>query len=100
MTVQYVRPPEMSDPSFPTEPGRDPGRAPGRVPGRPARPLGPREVGLVMTLWTALMGGWFVWTAAGSTFPTSALALAVLALFAVVWLVGLLILGLFLVAGE
>lgn len=53
-----------------------------------------------MALWTVLMALWYAWVAASGELPTPALGLAVLGLFAGVWLFGLVILGLFLVTGE
>lgn len=68
---------------------------------RDPKPLRPRTVGLFMLLWTALMTGWFLSVAAGGSLSTPALALAVGGLIGVVWLLGLLVLGLFLVtSGE
>jgi hypothetical protein len=68
---------------------------------RDPKPLRPRTVGLFMLLWTALMTGWFLSVAIGGSLSTPALALAVGGLVGVVWLLGLLVLGLFLVtSGE
>ena len=60
------------------------------------KPLRPRTIGFLMLLWTALMTGWFLSVAAGGSLRTPALALAVGGLIGVVWLLGLLVLGLFL----
>lgn len=46
------------------------------------------------------MGTWFALVVADSAIRPVALVLAVGALFGVIWLLGLLILGLFLVGGE
>ena len=59
-------------------------------------PLRPRTIGYLMLLWTVLMTGWFLSVAAGGSLRTPALALAVGGLIGVVWLLGLLVLGLFL----
>ena len=49
-----------------------------------------------MLLWTALMAGWFLSVAAGGSLRTLALALAVGGLIGVIWLLGLLVLAMFL----
>lgn len=59
-------------------------------------PLRPRTIGFLMLLWTAGMAGWFLSVAAGGSLSTPALAIAVAGLIGVIWLLGLLILGLFL----
>lgn len=53
-----------------------------------------------MLVWTAAMGGWFVFTVVNGAIGRTALVLAVGGLFAVIWLLGLLILALFLVGGD
>jgi hypothetical protein len=63
---------------------------------RDPTPPRPRTIGFLMLLWTALMTGWFLSVAAGGSLRTPALALAVGGLIGVVWLLGLLVLGLFL----
>ena len=71
------------------------------VAGRDPKPLTPRSIGLLLVLWTALMVGWFISVAAGGALSTTAVGLAVGGLIGVVWLLGLLVLALFLVAsGE
>ncbi len=65
---------------------------------RDPTPLRPRTIGFLMLSWTALMTGWFLSVAAGDSLSTPALALAVGGLIGVVWLLGLLVLGLFLVS--
>lgn len=59
------------------------------------QPITPRAVGRLMLLWTIVLTGWFASVAANSTVQTVTLALAVAGLFGVIWLLGLLILGLF-----
>ena len=54
-----------------------------------------------MLVWTAAIGGWFAITVLNGAIGGTALVLAVGGgLFGVIWLLGLLILGLFLVGGE
>lgn len=59
-------------------------------------PLRPRTIAFLMLLWTALMTGWLLSVAAGGSLSAPAPALAVGGLIVVVWLLGLLVLGLFL----
>ena len=60
-----------------------------------------RQVGALMLIWTAVMGAWFAITVINGAIGDTALVLAVGGgLLGVIWLFGLLILGLFLVAGE
>lgn len=70
--------------------------SPGPGSGPDPKPLRSRTIGILMLLWTALMTGWFLSVAAGGSLRTPALALAVGGLIGVVWLLGLLVLGLFL----
>jgi fatty acid desaturase len=72
-------------------------RAAGSGTERDPKPLRPRTIGLLMLFWTALMTGWFLSVAAGGSLSTPALALAVGGLIGVIWLLGLLVLGLLLV---
>lgn len=68
---------------------------------RDPQPLTPRTVGLLMLLWTTLMAGWFLWVAAGGSLRTLALALAVGGLIGAIWLLGVLVLAMFLgTSGE
>lgn len=75
-------------------------RPPGAGGERDPKPLRPRTIGLLMLLWTALMAGWFLTVAAGGSLRTLALGLAVGGLIGVIWLIGLLLLGLFLVSSR
>lgn len=75
----------------------------GRTPVRNRRdghsgPVGRRTVGLLLALWTTLIAAWLVSAIAGGTLTTPAVGLAVAGLIGVVWLIGLLILGAFLVS--
>ena len=63
---------------------------------RDPKPLRPRTIAFLMLLWTALMIGWFLSVSAGGSLSTPAVTLAVGGLIGVIWLLGLLILGLFL----
>lgn len=79
--------PPAADP--PTDHRRDPS------------PLTRREVGFLILIWTVAIGGWFAITVVNSAIGGTALVLAVGGgLFGAIWLLGLLILGLFLVGGE
>lgn len=60
----------------------------------------PRAVAAFAALWTVLAAGLFVSSAARGGLQTTALALAVGGLIGIAWLLGLLILVLFLVAGA
>lgn len=53
-----------------------------------------------MLVWTAAIGGWFALTVINGAIGRTALVLAVGGLFAVIWLVGMIILALFLVGGD
>lgn len=64
------------------------------------QPLSRRSVGLLMALWTVLMAVWFMVSTADGALRTSTVVLAVGGLIGIVWLLGLLMLALFLVAGE
>lgn len=85
----------MTRPSASGQPPADPPT--GRPPGRDPRPLTRREVAVLMLVWTIAMGGWFAFTIDNGAIDRTALVLAVGGLFAVIWLLGLLVLGLFLV---
>jgi len=67
--------------------------------GRDPAPLARREVAALILVWTLAMGGAYALAANGADGP-GALILAVGGLFAVIWLLGLLMLGLFLGGGE
>ena len=79
---------------------RQRGRPEGAGGRRDPKPLRPRTVSLLMLLWTALMAGWFLTVAAGGSLRTPALGLAVGGLIGVIWLLGLLVLGLFLASSS
>ena len=53
-----------------------------------------------MLVWTIAVGGWLALTLANGAIDRTPLVLAVGGLFAVIWLLGLLIFGLFLAGGE
>ena len=53
-----------------------------------------------MLAWTGAMGGWFALTVINGAIGRTALVLALGGLFAVIWLLGLLILALFLAGGD
>lgn len=53
-----------------------------------------------MLIWSGIMGGWFALTLVNNAIDRVALVLAVGGLFGVIWLLGLMILALFLVGGE
>jgi hypothetical protein len=53
-----------------------------------------------MLAWSGSMGGWFAFTIVNNDIDRVALVLAVGGLFGVIWLLGLMILALFLVGGE
>ena len=79
-----------------TDDGRDAGRRPGQRSSPDPKPLRRRTVGLLMVAWTALMLGWFAYIAATAALSTAAVTLAVGGLVGAVWLIGLLMLALFL----
>lgn len=72
----------------------------GLPPRRDPRPLTRREIGILMLVWTAAMGAWFAFTVVNGAIGRTALILSVGGLFGVIWLLGLIILALFLVGGE
>jgi len=73
----------------------------GRPPRRDPIPLTRREVGFLTLIWTVAIGGWFAITLVNGNIGGTALVLAVGGgLFGAIWLLGLLILGLFLVGAE
>lgn len=72
----------------------------GRPPTGDARTLTGREVGTLMLIWTAAVGGWFAILVVDGSIRPAALVLAVGGLFALIWLLGMLILGLFLAGGD
>jgi hypothetical protein len=82
--------------------GEDPsGRPrPDRRERRDPRPLRAREVAFLMFVWTAILASSFGVTVLGGAIGRLALVLAVGGLFAVIWLFGLVILGLFLARGD
>lgn len=53
-----------------------------------------------MLVWTVAMGGWFALTVVHGAIGRTALVLAVGGLFAVIWLLGLMILAFFRVAVD
>jgi len=55
---------------------------------------------LLVLAWTSVMGGWFAFVVVDGSIRPVTLVPAVGGLFAVIWLLGVLILGLFLVGGE
>ena len=62
--------------------------------------LRPRTIGFLLLFWTALMIAWFLSVAADGSLPSPALAVVVGGFIGVIWLLGLLILGLFLVRSD
>lgn len=52
-----------------------------------------------MLIWSGIMGAWFAVTVVNNGIDRVALVLAVGGLFGVIWLLGLMILALFLVGG-
>ena len=80
------------------EPAPDPRTR--RVPRRDPRPLTRRDVGLSVLAWTTIMGGWFAFVVVDGSIRPVALVLAVGGLFTVIWLLGVLILALFLVDDD
>lgn len=63
---------------------------------RDSESIRPRTVSVLMLLWTGSMIAWFLSALVGGLLPTPAVALAVGGLIGVVWLLGVLVLSLFL----
>ena len=63
-------------------------------------PVSRRAVGLLMLTWTALMLAWFLYLGAAGTLTTTGVKLAVGGLVGGVWLIGLLMLAMFLVSSP
>ena len=53
-----------------------------------------------MLVWSAAMGGWLAFSVVEGAIRPAALVLAVGGLFGVIWLLGLVVLALFLVGAE
>lgn len=83
-----------------SEPGDQAAGETGGRPGRDPATLARREVAALMLVWTVVLGGWYVLAVVNGADGPGALVLAVGGLFAVIWLLGLLMLGLFLDGGE
>ena len=83
-----------------TDDDHDTGRGPGQRSSPDPKPLRPRTVGLLMVVWTTLMLGWFAYIAATAALSTAAVTLAVGGLVGSVWLIGLLMLAVFLSKPE
>ena len=79
-----------------TDDDHDAGRRPAQRSSPDPKPLRPRTVGLLMAAWTILMLSWFAYIAATAALSTAAVTLAVGGLVGAVWLIGLLMLALFL----
>ncbi len=72
----------------------------GRPPERDPAALTRRGVGTMMLVWTMAMGGWLAFEVIDSDIRTPALVLAGGGLLAVIWLMGLVVLALFLLDAE
>jgi len=83
-----------------SEPGDQAAGETGDPPGRDPAPLTGREVAALMLIWTMALGGWYALAVVNGADGPGALVLAAGGLFAVIWLLGLLMLGLFLGGGE
>lgn len=88
----------MRRPSESERPGAGPPTD--RPPGRDPSVLTRRQVGLLMVAWTLAMVGWLAFEVIDSDLRTMALVLAGGGLLTVIWLIGLVVLALFLLDAE